>query len=128
LFLDLDSEDVARPLIITNASSLSGAGLSPFFTLKGMMIKPMHNVNYDRTPQWTLHIWGYRADGEIYKWSVIFPSSFHEMFPVRLERFTRKRWDMLKHVEIWTAWEEDYMTRTWQFCMDDMEVEFSRAD
>ena len=71
---------------------------------------------------------GYRADGDIYKWSIDFPFEFHDMFLVSLEDFTGKKWDMLKHVEIFVGWKVSHGEYIWQFCMDDLEVEFSKAD
>ena len=49
------------------------------------------------------------------------------MFLVRLEDFTGKKWDMLKHVEIFVGWKVRYGEYIWQFCMDDLDVEFSKA-
>ena len=121
-----DPHGKSRPLIATNATSLAQDNLSPYFTLKGLKIKPLESD----WPELTLHVWGYRKKGDILKWQVDFPYHFPEMFHVKLEEFKHRKWNDLRAVEIWIAWDDSWnggSVLEWYFCMDDLEVEFARA-
>ena len=62
------------------------------------------------------------GDGEILEWSVVFPYGFWDMFEVRIEEFSGRRWDGLWKVEVSARYGEDGLD--WEVCVDDLVVGF----
>ena len=81
---------------IPNTSSTVDGQVNGTFALQKLMIKPM----FAPEPGTNLTIRGVRDDDEPLSWSVWFPSGFYDMFEVRIEEFSREKWDELRKVEI----------------------------
>lgn len=58
--------------------------------------------------------------------NVTFPSGYHLPLRVNLSDFTGKRWDQLVSVQMWV--EFGYDSLDWEFCVDDIEVEFGGGE
>lgn len=81
---------------VPNTSSTVDGQVTRTFALQKLMIKPM----FAPEPGTNLTIRGVRDDDETLSWSVWFPSGFYDMFEVRIEEFSRAKWDGLRKVEI----------------------------
>ena len=100
-------------------TSTHKAVLQPGFTFQKMMVKPLAAPE----PGTNLSIKGYReGKGESLEWGVWFPAGFHEMFEVRIEEFSGVKWDGLRKVEVKADFGYDGLD--WEFCVDDLVVEF----
>ena len=55
-------------------------------------------------------------------WHVDFNFEYHLPFRVKMQEFSREEWDRLYKVEFFADYGEDALD--WEFCMDDLEVEF----
>lgn len=64
-------------------------------------------------------------DGSALEWSVDFPAGFHDILVVKLEEFTHQVWDNMTRVEIWADFHNAGSTMDWEFCIDDLAVEYS---
>ena len=74
----------------------------------------------------TVYVKGYPvSEGESLAWHVEFPVGYHLPFRVELERYSRDAWDRLERVEMWADYGEDALD--WEFCVDDLEVQFFSA-
>lgn len=58
------------------------------------------------------------------RWNVTFPAGFHDMLYVELQAFTGEQWQMLESLKIWAEFENAGTSMDWEFCIDDMEIEF----
>ena len=103
---------------IANEASLIEEGSKPTFTLQKMTVKPMAAPE----PGTNFTVKGYREKNEVLEWSVWFPSGFHEMFEVKIEDFSKKKWEGLRKVEISADFGYDGLD--WEFCVDDLVVDF----
>ena len=56
------------------------------------------------------------------EWSVVFPYGFWDMFEIRIEAFSGRRWDGLWKVEVSARYGEDELD--WEVCVDDLVVGF----
>ena len=83
------------------------------------MIKPMAAPE----PGTNLSIKGYREGKEPLEWSLWFPTGFDRMFEVKIEEYSKMKWDGLRKVEIWADFGYDDLD--WEFCVDDLVVEFN---
>ncbi|ETI20531.1 hypothetical protein G647_08568 [Cladophialophora carrionii CBS 160.54] len=58
------------------------------------------------------------------EWSVDFPAGFHDSLHVRLEEFSKVRWQGLARLEVEADFHfNDVEMDDWEFCIDDLEVE-----
>lgn len=77
-----------------------------------------------------LWIRGWRVDGdkegEVLEWSVVFPYGFWDMFEVRIEEFSGRKWDGLWKVEVSARYGVDGLD--WEVCVDDLVVGFEGWD
>ena len=104
---------------IANAAAMKEAGLHPYFTLHALYIKPMDAPE----PGTTIYVTGYGKDSEKpLKWSVNFPSGYHLPFFVKMKEFSGKEWKEIYKIEIVADFGYDALD--WEFCMDDLEVQF----
>ncbi len=94
-------------------------GLQPYFTLKSFYIKPMDAP----APGTTVSVKGYtKAPREPYIWHVDFPIGFHLPFLVKMEEYSDEAWKEVYKVEIVADFGYDDLD--WEFCVDDIEVQF----
>ena len=104
---------------IANATLMAEEGLQPFFTLKSFFIKPMDAP----TPGTKVSVKGYtKAPKEQYLWHVDFPSGFHLPFLVKIQEYSGEDWKEVYKVEIVADFGYDDLD--WEFCVDDMELQF----
>ncbi|RVX70932.1 hypothetical protein B0A52_06089 [Exophiala mesophila] len=112
----------------TRLPSLRPSNEDAVFTLESIKMKPLNfPINQVR-----MHLRGVRAtsdssapeDGSALEWSVDFPAGFHDVFHVKLEEFTHQTWDNLTRVEIWADFHNAGSSMDWEFCIDDLAVEF----
>lgn len=59
---------------------------------------------------------------EPFTWHLDFDSEYHLPFPVKMQENSREAWDELSKVEFVADYGEDALD--WEFCIDDLEVEF----
>ena len=106
---------------IANASAMASDGLHPYFTLISFNIKPM-----DAPPAViSVHVKGYSQIRDCpFHWHVDFPAGFHEPFLVKMEEYSGEEWKLVYGIEIIADYGEDALD--WEFCIDDLEVQFSR--
>lgn len=97
-------------------------GLEAWFTLCSFWLKPLDAPE----PGSTIRVKGYREGvekrEEVLEWEVDFPSGFHDIFEVRIEEFSKKKWDHMTKVEIVADF--GYAALDWEFCVDDLVVQF----
>lgn len=108
-------EDI--PGVHVDTRSTAVFGLHPYFTLHSLKIKPL-DIPLSHT---TLYLKGYTSD-QVLHWQVDFPLGFHDMFHVKIEEFSRRKWEELERLEIFANLHYD--GGDWEFCLDDMEIEF----
>ncbi|KAI9776371.1 MAG: hypothetical protein M1835_005532 [Candelina submexicana] len=115
-------DDIASFTINTTSTSTSPSHLRPYFTLHKSNIKPL-----DAPPPGTeMHVRGTSVDGKVLEWSVTFPAGYSLPLEVRMEEFSGEKWERLGKVEMWA--EFGYDALDWEFCVDDLEVEFTSGD
>jgi len=121
--LDSQAQPV-KPTIHSDVMSLRKASLAPYFTLHSLKIKPL-DIPFSHT---TLYIRAHQlgCDVKELKWQVDFPKGFHDMLHVKFEEFTKQKWEKLDMLEFWADF--SYDGSDWEFCIDDMEIEFAKAD
>ncbi|MCJ1391398.1 hypothetical protein MMC18_004262 [Xylographa bjoerkii] len=74
----------------------------------------------------TVYLKGYTLSGGApLEWKVEFPAGYHLPFRVALGKHSRDAWERLRRVEMWAEYGED--TLDWEFCVDDLEVQFFSA-
>ncbi|KAI9697807.1 MAG: hypothetical protein M1836_004483 [Candelina mexicana] len=113
-------DDIASFTI--NTTSTSPSHLRPYFTLHKFNIKPL-----DAPPPGTeMHVRGTSVDEKVFEWSVTFPAGYTLPLEVRVEEFTAEKWERLGKVEMWA--EFGYDALDWEFCVDDLEVEFTSEE
>ncbi|MCJ1431207.1 hypothetical protein MMC27_000558, partial [Xylographa pallens] len=106
-------------IVIANATSMSAAGLLPYFSLLSFAVKPLDAPDVGTT----VFVKGYTVGGgEPLQWEVEFPAGYHLPFRVEMARHSRKVWERLGRVEMWAAYGESGLD--WEFCVDDLEVRF----
>jgi hypothetical protein len=97
-------------------------GLEPWFTLHSFWVKPLDAPE----PGTMVRVKGYREgvgkQEETLEWEVDFPSGYHDIFEVKIEEFSKKKWDHIKKVEIVADF--GYAALDWEFCVDDLVVQF----
>lgn len=108
-------EDV--PAIHIDAKSAAVFGIHPYFTLHSLKIKPL-DIPLSHT---TLYLKGYTSE-QVLHWQVDFPLGFHDMLHVRIDEFSKRKWQKLERLELFANLYYD--GGDWEFCLDDMEVEF----
>ena len=111
----LAHEDV--PAIHVDAKSAAVFGLKPYFTLHSLKVKPL-DVPLSHT---TLHIKGYTAE-QVLHWEVDFPLGFHDLLHVKIEEFSKRKWEQLERLELFANLHYD--GGDWEFCLDNLEIEF----
>lgn len=78
------------------------------------------------SPGTSVYVKGYKADsGREIPWHVDFPSGYHELLLVKLEKFTGEPSDGMGNIEIWADFGYDALD--WEFCIDNVEVHFEEA-
>lgn len=105
------------PGIHIDARSAAVFGLQPYFTLHSLKIKPL-DIPLSHT---TLYLRGYTSE-QVLHWQVDFPLGFHNMLHVKMEEFSKRKWQELERLEIFANLHYD--GGDWEFCLDDMEIEF----
>jgi hypothetical protein len=105
------------PGIHIDTRSAAVFGLKPYFTLHSLKIKPL-DIPCSYT---TLYLKGYTSE-QVLHWEVEFPLGFHDMSHVRMEEFSKRKWQELERLEIFANLHYD--GGDWEFCLDDMEIEF----
>ena len=65
------------------------------------------------------------GDGVV-EWGVEFPSGFHDVFKVDLERFSKEDWGRLWKVEVVADFGVGGLD--WEFCLDDLRVGFTERE
>lgn len=108
-------EDV--PAIHIDVESAAVFGLRPYFTLHSLKIKPL-DIPLSHT---TLYLKGYTLE-QVLHWQVDFPLGFHDMLHVRMEEFSKRKWQELERLELFANLHYD--GGDWEFCLDDLEIEF----
>jgi len=104
---------------IANATLITEKGLHPYLTLHSFYVKPMDAPQ----PGTVIRVKGYIKDSEEpLEWSVDFPSGYHLPFLVKMEEFSGKTWKNIYKIEI--AADFGYDALDWEFCLDDLEVQF----
>jgi hypothetical protein len=91
--------------------------LHPYFTLHSLKIKPL-DIPLSHT---TLYLKGYTSE-QVIHWEVEFPLGFHDMFHAKMEEYSRRKWEKLEKLEIFANLHYD--GGDWEFCLDDMDIEF----
>ena len=93
------------------------------FELLGMTVKPLAAPESAIGTELSVRGWrGRGSDGEVLEWSVVFPYGFWDMFEVRIEEFSGRRWDGLWKVEVSARYGVDGLD--WEVCVDDLVVGF----
>ncbi|KAL8934892.1 MAG: hypothetical protein Q9216_005683 [Gyalolechia sp. 2 TL-2023] len=104
---------------IADEVAMTKDGLHPSFDLRSFYIKPMDAP----LPGTRINVKGFRfGQGEELKWHVDFPSGYHLPFLVKMEEYSREKWEKLTRVEITADFGEDDLD--WEFCLDDLELDF----
>ncbi len=114
-------------------------GLSSWFELVGMRVKPLAAPESEVGTNLTIRGWRVGkidaegngdgdGDGEVLEWSVVFPYGFWDMFEVRIEEFSRRRWDRLWKVEVSARYGDGEDMLDWEVCVDDLVVGFEGAE
>ncbi len=92
------------------------------FALKSLRIKPLDfplgsvTINLSGRPS--------NTSQDLLKWSVDFPTGYHDVLDVRLHEFSKVAWTGLTRFEIWAEFRyNDVVMDDWEFCIDDLEVE-----
>ena len=93
-------------------------GLQPYFTLKSFYIKPMDAP----APGTKVSVKGYTARKGPHMWQLDFPSGYHLPFLIKVEQYSGKEWTEIHKVEI--AADFGYDNLDWEFCIDDLELQF----
>lgn len=110
---------------IADPASMIANGLQPYFSLLSFNIKPM-----DFPPPWTtIKVIGYsttRNNSHPITWDVNFPAGYHLPLYVKMQEYSGDDWDQLHGVEIVADFGEQYLD--WEFCLDDLEVQFFKAN
>ncbi|MCJ1472551.1 hypothetical protein MMC13_001200 [Lambiella insularis] len=107
---------------IANATSMTASGLLPYFSLLSFSIKPMDAPDASTT----IYLKGYsNATNSPMNWTAEFPTGYHLPFQANLKDHSHESWDNLNRVEMWAEFGEDALD--WEFCIDDLEVQFSEA-
>ncbi|KAL9628234.1 MAG: hypothetical protein Q9164_007352 [Protoblastenia rupestris] len=107
---------------IASDTPVDKSGLWQSFTLHSLKVKPMAAPE----PGTNLVIRGYRNGTEYdVAWNVWFPSGYHEPLEVRIQEFSEMKWETLRKVEIFADFGYDRLD--WEFCIDDLVVEFTRT-
>lgn len=109
--------------------SFRGSDEKGTFTLHTIKIKPLNfpinhvavNLRGHQTPPSHSLV----PQAPPLSWSVDFPAGFHDVLVVNLEDFTHHKWDNLSRVEIWADFHNAGTTMDWEFCIDDLDVQFS---
>ena len=71
----------------------------------------------------TITVTGYSyGRDEPLHWHVDFPAGYHLPFLVKMREYSRDRWEYLYAVEVLAELSVDKLD--WEFCMDDLEVQF----
>ncbi|KAL9045825.1 MAG: hypothetical protein Q9214_001197 [Letrouitia sp. 1 TL-2023] len=110
---------------IENKTDMQQTGLLPYFTLLSFNIKPMDAP----LPGTLVSVKGYRQEDEEQphlEWRVDFPSGYHLPLAVKMQEYSREKWEKLHGVEIVADFGEDKLD--WEFCLDDLEVQFFKAE
>lgn len=106
---------------IENGTVMKEEGLRPHFDLQSFYIKPMDAP----MPGTRINVRGYQSnEEEELEWHVDFPSGYHLPFLVKMEEYSRKKWENLTRVEITADFGEDELD--WEFCLDDLELVFHK--
>ena len=105
---------------IANATLMSEAGFDPHFNLKSFSIKPM-----DAPPGGiTVSLLGFTETRNTpLNWHVDFPYGYHLPFLVKLQDYSKDKWEQLYRVEITADFGPDRLD--WEFCTDDLEIQFT---
>ena len=104
---------------ITNADSMAKVGLFPFFTLLSFYIKPLDAP----PPGTTVFVKGYSYGSKSpLQWHVDVVNGYHQPLLVHMQEFSGMSWNELYRVEMWAEYGEDALD--WEFCVDDLEVQF----
>ncbi|KEF57485.1 uncharacterized protein A1O9_05402 [Exophiala aquamarina CBS 119918] len=59
-------------------------------------------------------------------WRVDFPAGYHEVLNVSLRDYSHRRWNNLSRIELWADFNNADITMDWEFCIDDLELDFNR--
>ena len=110
-------------------------GLRSWFELVGMRVKPLAAPESEVGTNLTVRGWRRgeidaegNGDGEVLEWSVVFPYGFWDMFEVRIEEFSGRRWNRLWKVEVSARYGDGEDRLDWEVCVDDLVVGFERVD
>jgi len=58
-------------------------------------------------------------------WSVDFPVGYHDVLNVSIREYTHYEWHNLSRVALWADFNNADTTMDWEFCIDDLEVDFN---
>lgn len=58
-------------------------------------------------------------------WRVDFPAGYHDVLNVSLRGYTHNKWQNLSRVELWANFNDADVPMDWEFCVDDLEVDFN---
>lgn len=120
------SEEDLEPESLPSFRRSEGNGT---FTLHAIKIKPLNfpvnhvavNLRGHRTPPPDSIA---LAEAPL-SWSVDFPAGFHDVLVVNMEDFTHHKWDNLSRVEVWADFHNAGTTMDWEFCIDDVDIQYS---
>ena len=108
------------PYIALSPAANASAGEPTSFQLRTLKIKPL-DMPFAYT---TLSVRGHRPKKETLEWAVDFPAGFHEMLHLHIEAFSGHSWSGLNKLELWADFHNGDMVLDWEFCLDDVELEF----
>lgn len=98
---------------------MKAAGLLPYFTLHSFYLKPLEAPE----PGTTIRVKGLSEKSkEPLEWSVDFPSGYHLPLLVKIGEYSGEEWEKVYRIEIVADFGYDALD--WEFCIDDIEVEF----
>ncbi len=84
----------------------------------------------DAPPPWcTITVYGYshaRNESDPFMWHIDFPAGYHLPLLVKMQEFSGEDWSQLHGVEILADFGEQALD--WEFCLDDLEVQFFKSN
>lgn len=100
-------------------------GLEPYFSLRSFYVKPM---DFPDDAGVRVRVRGYlhdKSEGTL-DWHVDFPAGYHLPFLVKMEEYSRGRWEGLRWVEVSAGFGEEELD--WEVCLDDLVVGFEEVE